>query len=64
MIEVVGKKPMKMEIDSEKTVCEIAEELGIKEVNFVFLLNGSPVTSDRTVKKDDQLVMMEVFSGG
>ncbi len=64
MIEVVGKKHLELEIGSEKTVGEIAGELGIREVNFVFLLNGKPVTADRIVKKEDSLVFMEVFSGG
>lgn len=64
MIEIVGKNPKKVTLESERTVAEIAAELGISEVNFIFMLNGKPVTSDRIVKKDDSLVMMEVFSGG
>ena len=42
----------------------LAEVLQIREASYVYIKNGSPVTSDEIVTPDDDLKFLEIFSGG
>ncbi len=64
MIRIIGKEKREIPLEKAASVGEIAEKLGISSVKFVFLLNGNPVTSDKIVNPEDELVFMEAFSGG
>ena len=45
-------------------VKDIMEQLRLSDERFVSLLNGTPVTGDETVNPEDDLVFVEIFSGG
>ncbi len=64
MIRIIGKEKREIPLEKAASVGEIAEKLGISSVKFVSLLNGNPVTSDKIVNPEDELVFMEAFSGG
>ena len=64
MIRIVGRKSETAEIVSSETVGEAFVELGLSTQRYVAILNGVPCTSDRKFKESDELVFMEVFSGG
>ncbi len=64
MIRIVGRVSRESKIDSPRTVGEIIESMRISEERFVFLLNGQPVTKDVIVTPDQDLLFLEIFSGG
>ncbi|BAB59258.1 hypothetical protein [Thermoplasma volcanium GSS1] len=64
MITVKGHIKKSVEIDREMSVGDILKDLGLPEEEYVVIVNGKPVLADHTVKKDDDVVILEVFSGG
>jgi sulfur carrier protein ThiS len=64
MIRFVGRSRKTFPIKEQTTVGELASQLQITESAYITLKNGIPVTSDEPVSTDDEIVFMEVFSGG
>mgnify|MGYP001626367924 FL=1 len=64
MIRVRGHIRKEIEIDSSRRVSDLISDLGLNEDEYVVIVNGSPVLSDHIVNKEDDVVILEVFSGG
>ncbi|MCL4327843.1 MAG: hypothetical protein M1149_06020 [Candidatus Thermoplasmatota archaeon] len=64
MIKIIGRNGTEIKTSAGKTVGEIASTLGLKTEKFVSVKNGVPCTSDSQVSENDDLVFLEVFSGG
>ncbi|WMT51571.1 MAG: MoaD/ThiS family protein [Ferroplasma sp.] len=64
MIEVVGRKKEKIRIEKPVRLSELYDSMGINEDGFVAILNGVPATSDHIINPDDNLILLEIFSGG
>ena len=64
MIRVVGRKGFQLEIPEERKVEDVLKELGLKEQGYVCIRNGTPVTRFDTLKPDDDVTFLEIFSGG
>lgn len=64
MIKIMGRQSKEIVLDYPKTVGTILEELKVSEERFVFLVDGTPVTKDVLVTPDQELVFLEIFSGG
>ncbi len=64
MIEIIGRKKEKISIEKPAKLSEIYSSMEINEDGFVAILNGTPATSDQIINPDDNLVLLEIFSGG
>jgi sulfur carrier protein ThiS len=64
MIRIVGRETRSVEISKDTTVARVSSDLKLSMEKYVTVLNGVPCTSDREVKESDDLVFLEVFSGG
>lgn len=64
MIEIIGKEKRKIHIEESKKLRDIYSVFNIDEDGFVAILNGNPATSDAIVNPEDNLVFLEIFSGG
>ncbi len=64
MIEIIGRKKETISIGKPVRLSEIYDSIGINEDGFVAILNGIPATSDLTINPGDNLVLLEIFSGG
>ncbi len=64
MIRVVGKTSVSKDIRIPTTISSVVSELSLNINSYVILLNGNPATSDEIASPQDDLVFLEVFSGG
>lgn len=64
MIKIMGRQMSESNLDHPKTIDSIMEEMKLSEERFIFLVDGTPVTRDFLVKPDQELVFLEIFSGG
>ncbi|MHB1440111.1 MAG: ubiquitin family protein [Cuniculiplasma sp.] len=64
MIRVVGRVSKTEKIDGKHSVAEIMDTYGISDERFIYLVNGTPVTKDFVVSPDEDLLFLEIFSGG
>ena len=64
MIRIVGRKRETFPITGQATIGAVVKELRLQESSYIALKNGLPVTSDEPVSVSDEIVFMEVFSGG
>ncbi|CAC12562.1 hypothetical protein [Thermoplasma acidophilum] len=64
MIKVRGHIRKELTIESERKVSDLMKDLGLNEDEYVVIVNGSPVLGDHIVKKEDDVTILEVFSGG
>ncbi|MCL4320720.1 MoaD/ThiS family protein [Cuniculiplasma divulgatum] len=64
MIRIVGRQSRSEKLEQSCSVGEVMERLGISDERFVYLLNGTPVTRDVIVSPDQDLLFLEIFSGG
>jgi sulfur carrier protein ThiS len=64
MIRIIGRKSEQKFIDSALKLNDLMASFLISRERFVAILNGNPATSDDIVNPDDDLVLLEVFSGG
>jgi sulfur carrier protein ThiS len=64
MIRIVGKTSVNRDIMAPTTISSVVSELGLNVNSYVILLNGNPATSDEIAAPQDDLVFLEVFSGG
>ena len=64
MIKVVGREGVR-NIDLQSgTVEDALKMLKFGHEKYVYLKNGVPVTADATFGPGDEMVFLEVFSGG
>ncbi|MCL5731197.1 MAG: hypothetical protein M1605_03655 [Candidatus Thermoplasmatota archaeon] len=64
MIRIIGRETRNLASEREIEIGEIARQYGLTQERYVAVLNGKPATWDRIAGKDDDLVFLEVFSGG
>ncbi|MHB1492855.1 MAG: ubiquitin family protein [Thermoplasmataceae archaeon] len=64
MIKIIGRKSDQATIKEPLALLNIMQSMSISRERFIALLNGAPATSDDIVKPDDDLVFLEIFSGG
>ncbi|MCL4323337.1 MAG: hypothetical protein M1498_02690 [Candidatus Thermoplasmatota archaeon] len=64
MIRIVGRQSRTEKLRERRAVGDIMESLGISDERFVCLLNGTPVTRDVEVSPEQDLLFLEIFSGG
>jgi|GEM_PF-1570323 sulfur carrier protein ThiS len=64
MISIVGRRHLTTSIVERMTVLQVADMLQIRESSYVYIKNGTPVTSDEIVTPEDDLKFLEIFSGG
>lgn len=64
MIRIVSRAGFEYRITGEKKVEDLFRELDLKEQGYVCLRNNVPVTRFDTVGPDDDVILMEIFSGG
>ena len=64
MIRIIGRKSEQKFIDKSLKLNDLMASFLISRERFVAILNGNPATSDEVVNPDDDLVLLEVFSGG
>ncbi len=64
MIKVKGRTSLTDSIDSSMTVDTIMEKMKLSGERYISILNGMPVTGDHVVNPSDELLFLEVFSGG
>ena len=64
MIRVVGRNSYQKEMDGIRTVHETMIQLGLREESHICLRNGVPVTSRDILSPEDDITIMEIFSGG
>ncbi|WP_337860699.1 MoaD/ThiS family protein [Ferroplasma sp.] len=64
MIEIIGREKQKIQLEKSEKLHDIYRIININEEGFVAILNGTPATSDAVVNPGDNLVFLEIFSGG
>jgi len=64
MIRIIGRKRETFPIDNQGTIGMLVKTLHLNANSYITLKNGTPVTSDEPVSASDDIVFMEVFSGG
>lgn len=64
MIKVVGRAGFEHRITGPEKVEDVIRSLGLKETRYVCIRNGSPVTRFDTIEPQDEVIFMEIFSGG
>ncbi len=64
MIRVTGEKKIEKNIDRNMKISEIEKELGISDDSYMVVVNGKPCMNDEEVSASDDVVFLEVFSGG
>ncbi|AAT43122.1 MoaD/ThiS family protein [Picrophilus oshimae] len=64
MIRIKGSENKTIEMDHELTINDIIKQYKIDAERYAIILNGSPATEDENVRPEDDLLFLEVFSGG
>ncbi len=64
MIRIVGKNSVNRDLEKSQPISLVVSDLGLNINSYVILLNGSPATTDEIAGPQDDLVFLEVFSGG
>jgi len=64
VIKIIGRNRITASIDREMTVRDLFLELKLSEQSFVCIRNGVPLVGMDHVSPDDDISMLEVFSGG
>jgi thiamine biosynthesis protein ThiS len=53
-----------MKIEKDTTIAELLEELGINRETVVVSKNGEIAVEEDTLKKDDEVEIIKIISGG
>ncbi len=64
MIRIKGSENKTIELREELTIRDIIKNYKIDAERYAIILNGTPATEDENVKPEDDLLFLEVFSGG
>ncbi|MEM0157229.1 MAG: MoaD/ThiS family protein [Thermoplasmataceae archaeon] len=63
-VRIVGREKYETAIEEKCTVEELFRRLNLREEGYVCLRNGVPVTRMDTINQNDDVTLMEIFSGG
>lgn len=63
-VKVVGRKQINRVIQGTVSVSDLRKMLELRDDQYVPLVNGTPATDDDSVTDTDDVVFLEVFSGG
>lgn len=64
MIRIIGRETRTFSAEKTAAISDIARQNDLSEERYVAILNGKPTTWDRVAAVEDDLVFLEVFSGG
>ena len=64
MIKIKGRTSLTNSVETSMTVDAIMEKMKLSGERYISILNGIPVTGDRIVNPSDELLFLEIFSGG
>ncbi len=63
-VKILAPEKKEIEISEIKNVEEILNKLGLKINAHIVLKNGKPVPEDDVVEEEDNIEIIQVFSGG
>ena len=63
-VKVVGRESIEKELEGTLRLKSVRESLKLREDQYISLVNGVPATDDIAVSNNDEVVFLEVFSGG
>lgn len=63
-VKVVGRDQIVRDIEGNLKIGALRESMKLREDQYLSLVNGSPATDDDIVSENDEVVFLEVFSGG
>ena len=64
MIRVLGRDTITLELQSPETVGSLMKANGLSEERYICIRGGQPLTSDEIIRPDDDVQVLEIFSGG
>ncbi len=64
MIKLIGRNKKEISIEKPERIDIIFKNLNISDNEYVPILNGNPALNNDVVNPEDELVILEVFSGG
>ncbi len=64
MIRVLGRDTITLELQNPETVGLIMKANGLSEERYICIRGGQPLTSDEIILPDDDVQVLEIFSGG
>ena len=64
MIKIKGRTSLTNSVETSMTVDAIMEKMKLSGERYISILNGIPVTGDHIVNPSDELLFLEIFSGG
>jgi len=63
-VTIIGRTRSKVSIDKEITVANLFAKLNLSEQSFVCIKDGVPLLGNDTIFPEDEISLLEVFSGG
>ena len=64
MIQLIGRNKKEINIEKPEKVGSIFKNLNITDDEYVAILNGNPALNNDLVNPEDELTILEIFSGG
>jgi len=64
MIKLIGRNKKEIKIEKPEKIDLIFKNLNLNDDEYVPILNGNPALATDIVNPEDDLVILEVFSGG
>ncbi|MFG1449824.1 MAG: hypothetical protein AAE983_04185 [Thermoplasmataceae archaeon] len=64
MIRVLGRDTVTIELQNPETVGSIMKANGLSDERYICIRGGQPLTSDEIISPDDDVQVLEIFSGG
>ena len=63
-VKIIGRNRATVPIDREMSVADLFSKLKLSEQSFVCIRNGVPLIGNDVILPDDDVSLLEVFSGG
>lgn len=63
-VTIIGRNRSTVPIDREMSVADLFSKLKLSEQSFVCIRNGVPLIGNDVILPDDDVSLLEVFSGG
>ncbi len=66
MVKVVILNPVKKEfkIENAKTILDIFKQLNLNVDGYIAMIENRPVPEDEEIKDEEEIQLLQVFSGG
>ncbi len=64
MIRVLGRETIILELQTPETVESVMKAHGLSEERYICIRGGQPLTADEIILPDDDVQILEIFSGG